>query len=210
MEKTLLLEIDGKTYPLLLKKKAGVKRMTLRYKKEKGEFSLTCPYFTPDSRAYKMAKEHANRLLSRVESLPKPYEGAYLYLLGDRHYVGEMGEEERKAYLKKMALPLFEERVAHYEKLMGVRPPYRVKARSMKTRYGVNSKKTHSITLQSELIHFRLEIIDSVVVHELAHHFEFNHGPAFYRIVYRFCPEYEKWHACLRKGEFNGTTDLKE
>ena len=40
MEKTLLLEIDGKTYPLLLKKKAGVKRMTLRYKKEKGEAGL--------------------------------------------------------------------------------------------------------------------------------------------------------------------------
>lgn len=210
MEKTFCLEIDGVVYPLIVKKKAGVRKFLLRYKKQEKSFYLTCPYFTSSSSALEMAKRNALPLLNKVESFPSYYQDGYLYLLGERHYVGAMGEEDLKRYLKKMALPLFEERVAYYEKTMRVKPPYKVKARSMSTRYGVNSKRTHSITLQSELICYALPIIDSVVVHELAHHFEFNHGEKFYKIVYAYCPDYKSLHACLKKGNYDGKTHLKK
>ena len=72
----------------------------------------------------------------------------------------------------------------------------------MSSRYGVNSQRTHALSFTTSLVHFAPDIIVSVVVHELAHDFVFSHSPAFYRIVYLYCPNYKVLHDKLRRHQY--------
>ena len=81
-------------------------------------------------------------------------------------------------------------------------PNYIVKVRQMKSRYGSNNKAKKTITYSLTLIHYSAAIIDSVVVHELAHCFVYNHSDSFYRVVYKYCPEYDKLRKKLIRAEF--------
>ena len=104
--------------------------------------------------------------------------------------------------MKKISKPLLEERVRYYSKIMNVKTNYKVSVKSMKTRYGSNSSRTKTIALNIILIHYSLDIIDSVVIHELAHDFQRNHSKKFYDVVYRYCPNYNLLDRKLRKGIF--------
>lgn len=200
MEKKVVVHLGSADYPAVIVRKKGMRRINVRYDEEKGIAKVSAPYFCSERTIEKALVDCLPRILKKISSKVSPYENGVLYFLGKQVYVGQWDAETMRDYLKKRALPVFQERVAFYEELMGVEPPYKVRAREMKTRYGVNSRKTHSITLQTSLIHFSIPIIDAVVVHELAHHFEFNHGKEFYAIVNRYCPDYKTLHNKLRKG----------
>ena len=90
---------------------------------------------------------------------------------------------------------------------MGVTSPYRVRTAKLKSRYGSNSRRTHKLSFASSLIHYPVEVIDSVVVHELAHHFVFDHSKSFYNVVLRYCPAYWEMHKRLRKKIYERETD---
>ena len=70
----------------------------------------------------------------------------------------------------------------------------------MKTRLGSNSRKTNKLAFSLSLVHYSKDIIDSVIVHELAHYYEFNHSFKFYNIVYKYCPNYKILRKKLIKG----------
>ena len=60
---------------------------------------------------------------------------------------------------------------------------------SASTRWG-SASRDGSIRLNWRLIHFDTAIIDYVVVHELAHLLEMNHGARFWAHVARILPDY--------------------
>ena len=129
-----------------------------------------------------------------------------IYLFGERMEFEFENEAEKEAFLKRKAISTITKRVRYYEPIMGVTPPYKVSVRKMSTRYGSNSKRTHSLHFTIDLIHYPIEVIDSVVVHELAHHFVFDHSQKFYNVVYRYCPDYWKMHERLRKRQYERET----
>ncbi|MDR0440384.1 MAG: M48 family metallopeptidase, partial [Candidatus Accumulibacter sp.] len=49
------------------------------------------------------------------------------------------------------------------------------------------------------LIHCALSLIDYVIVHELAHLEEMNHGPRFWAIVARYFPDHRGAREALKK-----------
>ena len=83
---------------------------------------------------------------------------------------------------------------------MGISEPYKVAVRNTVRQYGSNSKRTHALSFQIDLIHYSPEIIETVVIHELAHEFERNHSKNFYNIVYKYCPMYKDLQRKLKKG----------
>lgn len=93
----------------------------------------------------------------------------------------------------------FQERVDYYSKIMNVNEHYKVRLGFQNRQYGSNSKTTHTISLNVILIHYSQEISDTVVVHELAHHFVRNHSDDFYNVVYKYCPDYDYLDRKLRK-----------
>ena len=84
---------------------------------------------------------------------------------------------------------------------------YKVRVQKMRSRFGSNSKHTKTLNFSTILLHYSLAIIDSVVVHELAHCFVYNHSKDFYNVVYKYCPNYKLVQAKLKKGIFHEWED---
>ena len=70
------------------------------------------------------------------------------------------------------------------------RPVLRV--RTMRSRWGSCDAKTGLVTLNARLLRFRPEIIECVIMHELAHFRYRTHGPRFYGLLAELCPAYER------------------
>jgi predicted metal-dependent hydrolase len=69
------------------------------------------------------------------------------------------------------------------------RPELRV--RTMRARWGSCDSAKLVMTLNSRLLRFRPEVIDCVIMHELAHLKYRRHGPRFYGLLAELCPDYK-------------------
>ena len=105
-------------------------------------------------------------------------------------------QEELEALAQK-ALAYIPGRVAYYAPKMGVTYG-RITIRNQHTRWGSCSNKGN-LNFNCLLMLAPPEVIDSVVVHELAHRKEMNHSARFYAEVKRVFPEYDRWHGWLKQ-----------
>ena len=88
-------------------------------------------------------------------------------------------------------------RVAHYAPLVGATPTGIVVRDLGTRRWGICEARTRVVTFHWELVLQPPEIIDYVVVHELAHLHEPNHGPRFWRRVAAVMPDWKRRRAAL-------------
>lgn len=95
--------------------------------------------------------------------------------------------------LRQKAKIHFTQRLASYAQHMGLQAPP-LSLSSARTRWGSCSRT--GIRLNWRLIHLPPEIIDYVVVHELAHLREMNHSPRFWAVVEAAYPD---WQAARRR-----------
>lgn len=70
-------------------------------------------------------------------------------------------------------------------------PPSRLRLRRMRARWG-SCASTGVITLNTRLVERAESLIDLVVVHELCHLLEFNHSPAFHRLMDSALPDWRE------------------
>ena len=99
-------------------------------------------------------------------------------------------------WLERQARRVFAERIELYAPRLGVRVR-RFALSSASTRWG-SASSNGSIRLNRRLIHLRMPVVDYVVVHELAHLLEMNHGPAFWDLVRSVLPDFEAARRQLR------------
>ena len=203
--------IDGQEYDVLITYK-HIRNIHFRY--ENGAFLVSCPRITRMSMIKSGLDKYARKLRDR-----SPKEQAlgdnYVYLFGKRvpvTYPGSIAfkdetkivfndKDELLKKMRKIFLKYMQARTEWYEKRMEC-PHYTVKVRQMKSRYGSNNRQKKTITYSMTLVHYSAEIIDSVIVHELAHCHIYNHSDKFYRVVYKHCPEYDLLRKKLIKAEF--------
>ena len=197
------IEIDGKKLPVYITYKR-TKNIIFKVERDGSAFKVSCPPYVSSSYLISKINESLPRLYKKVD-YEKPIQKDSVYIFGELEEVpgySSWEDDFKKDYLSKTLLQYVESRVRYYEDRMMIFEPYKVAVRDMKSRYGVNSRATHKVTFTSSLIHYSPSIIDSVVVHELAHHFVFNHSEEFYNVVYRYFPNYKEEHDKLRKHQY--------
>lgn len=167
--------------------RSGRKTVSLEIKPD-GTILVRAPYYMPEREIVSFVRSREGWLkthLKKTEERLKALDGVPAYT-----------EDEMRA-VAEGALRLLPQRVAYYAPLVGV--DYgRITIRSQRTRWGSCSSKGN-LSFNCLLMFTPLEVIDSVVVHELCHRLEMNHSPRFYREVYRVFPEYDRWHGWLRE-----------
>jgi predicted metal-dependent hydrolase len=101
-----------------------------------------------------------------------------------------------QAWLMRHARQLFEERLNHFAPALGVNWQ-RLSLSSAGTRWG-SASADGSIRLNWRLIHFKLSVIDYVVVHELSHLRVMDHSPRFWDTVRNIVPDYAELRGQLK------------
>lgn len=166
-----------------------------------GEFYVSTNSFMSESEIIRLTTKFAPRLL--VEEITSySIEQKWCYLFGEKMQINFFNEDELNKYLKFEFTNYLNTRVRELEQIMGIKKPYKIHVRNTKTRYGSNSSKTHSLSFQIGLVHFSKDIIDSVIIHELAHDKYHNHQEEFYNEVYKYCPNYWDLKKKLRRRIF--------
>lgn len=90
---------------------------------------------------------------------------------------------------KKIIIP----RVEYYSKIMDM-SYNRIAIRLQKTRWG-SCSELNNLNFNSLLILMPVDVMDSVIIHELAHLKYMNHQNEFWNIVYKYFPK-EKYKKC--------------
>lgn len=100
------------------------------------------------------------------------------------------------AWWLRHARSLLAERLRHYAPQLGVQ--WRsLRLSNARTRWG-SAKSDGSIMLNWRLLHCRMEVLDYVVVHELAHLRVMDHSPRFWAVVAEATPDHQALRAELR------------
>ena len=212
-ENEFIYKYQDKEYPVVVTRK---RMRSIRYTFREGTFYVSAPrIFAGKGRIIEGLDKFAGRLI-KADTRSKARGEDYIYILGTKTPIHDEGEisfsdgaiikykskEDLDKKLKKWYLKYIEKRHRYYEQLMEIKRPYKVKVRKMTSRYGSNSSQTHSITYSLILMHYTSDVMDSVIVHELAHDKVHDHSNKFYNVVYKYCPNYDALHRRLRKGEF--------
>ena len=87
--------------------------------------------------------------------------------------------------------------LSHFSSLMGRLTPHSVRIGSQKSLWG-SCSSAGDISLNWRLVATPPEVLNYVVIHELAHLQHLNHSNCFWSLVSQFCPEYKEHENWLR------------
>lgn len=144
-----------------------------------GKVTVRAPYSCEKKRIDRFLLEKENWIRQKVK-LQK--ENAM-----KRQEKREMPEAEKK-YYRNLAREVLGARTGYYARKMGVTYG-RISIREQKTRWG-SCSSAGNLNFNWKLVLMPPELLDYVVVHELAHRKEMNHSPRFWAIVERELPDY--------------------
>jgi hypothetical protein len=105
-------------------------------------------------------------------------------------------------HLKKIAREYLSQKTHELSRIMGVNYN-KIAIRSQASRWGSCSRE-NNLNFNWKLIFFDPEVVNYVIMHELAHTVQHNHSPKFYSFLEQFCPDYK----ILRKKLRNVVTPL--
>ena len=204
--------VDGIIYPLEITYK---RKRNYSYNYDGKYLKAYVPFNANEKLMYSHLEKHAKKLIDRYQKslnssgneLYKNKDG-YVYLYGDISNHLDISELYQKEY--DHFLNLLKSRVELYKLKMNISRPYEIKLskRALKSKFGTNKAKK-VISFNIVLIHFDINIIDSVVIHELVHDKYFNHSQSFYNMLYKYCPNYDKYRKCLLKRIYRYEQDYK-
>ena len=163
------------------------KRKTIAIKiTREGIVEVRAPLFSTDYQIKKFVEDHAewiNEKLAETNS-------------DNRISSMEFTPAQIRVY-KERAKGIISRRVQHYAQLMGVNYG-RITIKDQKSRWGSCSEKSN-LNFSWRLILMPIEVMDYVVVHELAHLKQMNHSQAFWEEVEKILPNYKEQRKWLKE-----------
>lgn len=162
MKQIKVVTASGKSVPVGIRKHHWAKRMTLKVNNH-GEVTVSIPRRS----TYRAAEEfaHKNAAWIQQQTAHRP------------HRPHEPPTTTQREHARK----LITDSVEHWSSQMGVSYE-RIFIRNQKSRWGSCSSKGN-LNFNWRLIELPAELMDYVVVHELAHRVHLNHSPEFYKLI---------------------------
>lgn len=133
------------------------------------------------------------KLLQKETAKPQPIVLDDVYIFGEKQHIdgfSAWSKQKQNKYLREILLPYVTEKAEFYEKVMNVDTHYIIKVKDAHSVYGINHRSKGTIMFSMSLVHYNKHTIDSVIIHELTHHFVLGHGPKFYKILLKVAPDY--------------------
>lgn len=140
---------------------------------------IRAPHRVPESYLEKLIQEKAGwiqKKITAVKNRPKPLSESPV-------------DAKTLASYKQKAKEIIFERVARYARQMGV-VFVSVKISSARKRWG-SCSRGNNLNFSWRLICHSLEIIDYVIIHELAHIVHKHHRQTFWQLVAAHCPDFK-------------------
>lgn len=207
-------ELNGILYHVEIVRKNN--RNTYLRIKEPNTIYVTTSYLTTKKQVFKILKENEKALLRMANQVLKKQEKKrHFYYLGEvydiitvstikkveviDHNIYTPNQDALEKWLRLEARQLFQEKLDYYCQVMCETIPYpHLRLRKMKTRWGVCNRKSQTVTLNTELIHYPSICTDYVVIHELCHFVHFNHSKEFWNLVSKYCQNYKEIKKILK------------
>lgn len=177
------------------------------YFKVKDDLKLyvSCGYLCSDKYIEKLLDDNKNSVIRMYNNMLNKvsikndvyYLGSKMnYIYNDKIYIDGLNIygpsiDIINDYLEKNSLNIFKNRLDRLMIQFEGLPNFRLRTRHMKTRWGVCNKSSMTVTLNTELIHKDVSLIDYVIVHELCHFKYMDHSKNFWKEVERYYPYYK-------------------
>ncbi len=202
--KVTSIELDDIDFDVKHTVRKNMKRIILRVERH-NEIRLSSSKITK-KKVQSFLYEQKEWILQRNSILHQPYaKGSTLYYLADEytieHHEGSFRIDEGTAYVnpadakknidgfyKAKAKEYLPTRVDYWKDIMGLEFND-LRFRCAKRRWGSCSSKG-IITLNPYVMKLGHEMIDYIIVHELAHLEHLNHSKKFYALVEKYMPKY--------------------
>ncbi len=173
--------------------------------KEDLKLYVSCGYLCSDKYIEKLLNVNKNSIIRMYNNMLNKvnvkndiyYLGSKMnYIYGDKIYIDGLNiygpsVEDINNYLEKNSLSIFKNRLDRLMIQFDDLPKFRLRIRHMKTRWGVCNKSSMTVTLNTELIHKDVSLIDYVIVHELCHFKYMDHSKNFWKEVEKYYPYYK-------------------
>ena len=176
---------EGNFYAILfymlnyrIKKSSKAKRVSIRIDQNR-QVTLTMPSRFPEYLAKQFIVQKQAWIEEKLVTIP------------DNIYTPEHYKQH-----KEKARKIISARVQDWAQIMGL-SYNRLSIRHTNTRWGSCSSK-RNLNFSYKLIFLAPELMDYVIIHELAHLVEMNHSKRFWNIVATYCPDYSEHRARLR------------
>ncbi|MDB5510895.1 MAG: metal-dependent hydrolase [Enterovirga sp.] len=222
----LVVEHEGRRFDVALRRRPGVRRITLRVSSATGLIALTLPVHTPLRAARAFADSHGGWIAARVARIPERLgfePGATVPLRGVPHTVVhrpgtrlatraahrpggpaiEVGGEAAavpgrvKRFLAAEAARDLRVAVDRYTGTIGI-PARRIAVRDTKSRWG-SCSSTGTLSFSWRLIMAPPFVLDYLAAHEVAHLKELNHSARFWALTRALCPGTDEAEAWLKR-----------
>ena len=197
------IEIDNITLECIINRKK-IKNIYFRVKEDL-KIYVSCNYLCTDTYIKNLLLKNKKDIIKMYNNIKnKVIVNESIYYLGNKmNYINNNkiyidglniygpSIESINNYLENNSLRIFQNRLDNLIILFNDLPKFRLRIRKMKTRWGVCNKNSMTVTLNTELIHKDVTLIDYVIIHELCHFKYMDHSKLFWNEVSKYYPYYK-------------------
>jgi len=157
-----------------------------------GDLHVTAPYLTSKKTVMRFIQDNEAWIAEALRKMKEANEKRY-------DFYAQLPQETKEQVQEAVARldVILKPMLLKYTALMGVNPT-KITYKPTISRWGSCNKKTGAIQFSTYLLLLPDLCVEHVVVHELAHLIEANHGPKFHALMDRYFPRWKEARKATR------------